>query len=557
MPESLIQYEGGEVLASLEDRTITGLLIPFNEIGRTNAGRFMVEAGAIDLPADPAVITLNLDHDRSQPVGRATRVWEEAAGVMATFAIANTPAGDDALADALNPKGKRRRLSGEFHAIIKAAKAVGGNLWGSALVGMGAFPSAMVLAADTPDEPTATSSSRYVTEYTDEAGDTWRRVEETTTTITETSTVVVEEDPDAEEDPEGETTVPVTATATVPVTQIGGAPVAVEVQARQTDVRDVYAALNTLRSDRQNPEALAVLAALNDVTTTTLSGGVAPAHWLGQINQGIGYTRMYLPLGTVGTDISIAGKKGFKIKRGTEAVPVDKIDGAWAGDKTAIKSGNGFVQTAQSTRRNWALGEDIGREFYDLEGGQEVVASFLELLVEDYHRWADESALADFVSVGGAAVAADTTKYPATYPKALGMLIQGMLALGKIKADGRRDLPTFAIANDAAFEELAYASGGEQNLPAFVSIAINSALNGEAGLDNKITIVRGDVGAPITAGKGAVIVGANYGVHFDEVPNGPLKIDALEIARGGIDRAFHGYLQTFKARPEAFVKISL
>lgn len=555
MTDNLIQYEGGEVLASLEDRTITGLLIPFNEIGRTNAGRFMVEAGAIELPADPAVITLNLDHDRAQPVGRATRVWEDAAGVMASFAIANTPEGDAALADALSPTGKRRRLSGEFHAVIKAAKAVGGNLWGSALVGMGAFPSAMVLAADTPDEPTATSSSRYVTEFTDENGETWRRVEETTTTITETSTADPEASADAEEDPEGETTV--TASATVPPTLLTGAPGAVEVQARQIDKRDVFAALNTLRGDRQNPDALAVLAALNDVTTTSLSGGIQPPNWLGQINQGIAYSRMYLPLGTVGTNITINGKKGFKIKRGTEAVPVDKIDGAWAGDKTAIKSGNGFVQTAQSTRRNWALGEDIGREFYDLPGGEEVVASFLELLVEDYHRWSDEGALADYVAVAGAAVAADTTKYPATYPKALGMIIQGMLALGKIKADGRRDLPTFAIANDAAFEELAYASGGEQNLPAFVSIAINSALGGEAGLENKITIVRGDVGAPITATKGAVIVGAKYGVEFDELPNGPLQIDALEIARGGIDKALHGYLQTFKARSEAFVKISL
>ena len=91
----LIEYEGGDILANLEDRTITGLLIPFNELGHTNAGRFMVEAGAIALPSDPSVITLNTDHERSQPVGRGSRVWEEpSVGIMATFAIARTPVAD-------------------------------------------------------------------------------------------------------------------------------------------------------------------------------------------------------------------------------------------------------------------------------------------------------------------------------------------------------------------------------------------------------------------------------------------------------------------------------
>ena len=136
--DDLIEYEGGEILANLDDRTITGLLVPFNELGQTNAGRFMVEAGALALPSDPSVIGLNTDHDRSQPVGRATRVWQETKGIFASFRVAETPEGDAALADATNPNGKRRRLSGEFHTAIKAGKAVpgSGRLWGAALVPM-------------------------------------------------------------------------------------------------------------------------------------------------------------------------------------------------------------------------------------------------------------------------------------------------------------------------------------------------------------------------------------------------------------------------------------
>lgn len=124
MDPDLIEYEGGEVLANLDERTVTGLLVPFNELGHTNAGRFMVEAGALALPSDPAVISLNLDHDRSQNIGRASRVWEEPVGIMATFAIANTPEGDAYLADVASATPKRKCLSGEFHTAIKAGKAV-------------------------------------------------------------------------------------------------------------------------------------------------------------------------------------------------------------------------------------------------------------------------------------------------------------------------------------------------------------------------------------------------------------------------------------------------
>ena len=75
-------------------------------------------------------------------------MWETAEGIMATFVAAKTPAGDAALAEATDPNGKRKCLSAEFHATIKAGKAVAGNLWGAGLVERGAFPSAMVLASD-------------------------------------------------------------------------------------------------------------------------------------------------------------------------------------------------------------------------------------------------------------------------------------------------------------------------------------------------------------------------------------------------------------------------
>lgn len=574
MDPDLIEYEGGEVLASLEDRTVTGLLVPFNELGQTNAGRFIVEAGALALPSDPSVISLNLDHDRSLNVGRASRVWEEpAVGIMATFKIATTPEGDAYLADAVSPTGTRKCLSGEFHTAIQAGKAVpgSGRLWGGAGVRAGAFPSAMVLAED------RSSASKYITEYEDENGVKWRRVEETTTTTTETETgqettsvtTVTEETTGNEKEgtvPEETTTVEAGA---VPVTLAtpGGAP-ATTIQ-RLPALATIFAAIATsknrmaTKADKVAAEAVlaglpdvhVVLAALQDVVpggaTPLTAPGVVQPNWVGLIAQGVPYVREYINLHKPGTEISLGGKKGFKVKRGTSAAPVTgNFDGTYAGNKSEVKSYKGFTTAHESVLDQFAIAEDFARIFFDLPGGAEAVAAFISLIVEDHLVWSDETALEYIVETAGAPIAPTTAAYPAAYPDALGMLIQGILTVKRKKADGRRDVPTYAIANDEAFEQIVYAAGGEQNLPAFVSIAMNTLGNG--AVDGSVQVVNGDVGIVETP---AVIVGADYAIDFDEPAGGPLLIDAIDIAKAGIDKAVHGYLQTFVKRPEAIVLI--
>ena len=574
MTTKTIRFEGGDVLADLNERTITGLLLPYNEEGATNVGRFQVKAGAVSLPADPSVIGLNVGHDRTGTVGRATRVWEEATGVMATFQIARTTEGDQALASAVRG-GTLRKLSAEFGpALVEAGELVAGKakLWGAALVGRGAFPSAQVLAEeatdDDDDDEAATgdaevvSSSSNTSEYTDEAGITWRRVEESETATAETAdgtttttTTVVEEtttDPETEEEePTMATTPQALATA--------GAPAA-RTNERETDPRDEYrqvlAAVATARIQRgHDPAAMQVLAALSDVTvggTGALPGtGVIQPSWVGHLFQGIPYVREYVTLGKLGTDISLEGKKGFKVFRGTSASPVvGNFDGAWTGNKTEVKSYKGFSTPHTSTRRNFAIAEDIGREFRDLPGGEEVLDAFLRLIAEDYLVQSDDWALEDWISTAGTPVAPVTTKFSDNYPEALGMIIQGILAVKRKKADGRRDTPSFAILNEAGYEDLLYAAGGDENLPAFVSIAISTATEGK--VDGNVQIVQGETGIEDTT---SAIVGADYAIEFDEVPGGPLHISALYIAKGGIDEAVHGYLQTFVVRSEAVVLV--
>ena len=565
MPQ--IQIEGGEVLANLDDRTLTGLLLPFGEEGRTNVGRFTVMAGDIAVPADPSVVSLNEDHDRFQPIGRATRLWETTAGIMATFAIGRTPAGDAALADPT-----RRCLSAEFKTGIKNGRATGGILAAAAKVARGAFPSAQVLAADAdaddeaavlePGDAATVAEDHSEAVYTDEEGRTYRRTYDSVTTeaVTEngiettTTITTTEEETDADAEVTTEQENEVSATA-IPATHRGAAPVAPKAQTGPS-AAEIFAAFAIVKApDLGGPgtsraDAEGVLAALQDITTELAAGGeVARPNWLGQLYQGIPYEREYITLGTLGTNITLAGKQGYTLHRGTAAAPVNSLGQTWAGNKTEIGSGVGFTKAQTSSLLRWAFGADIAREFFDLPGAEEAIEAFFRLVLEDHLIWSDTRALETWRLVAGLPIASET--YPGVdghdYGDALGMVIQGILAVKAKKKDGRRDTPTFIIANEIAYKQLIYTP--KDLIPEFVSFTASTDWQGSG---DGLVLVVGDTGIETTP---AVIVGAGKAVEFDELPGGPLRIDALDLAKGGVDRAIHAYLQTFIVREEAVVQI--
>ncbi|WP_298038333.1 hypothetical protein [uncultured Microbacterium sp.] len=549
-----IQIQGGEILADLDERSMTGLLLPYGEEGRTNAGRFKVMAGDIAIPADPSVVSLNVDHDRFQPIGRATRIWEQREGIMATFSIGRTPEGDRALEEIA--AGTRRCLSAEFKTGIKDGRSTGGVLAAAAQVVRGAFPSAEVLAEDTPEDEDGDTIAEEHTEtvYTNEYGKTYRRAYDSETTEkqteagTETTTVttITEEETDADAEVETEQETEVSATVQLPKTPGKTAP-------RGPSGQEILASIATLRRNPLDAGASEVLAALSDIKLTGTgalpAAGVLQPNWLGQLELGTPFVREVVPLLKTGTDIHAGGKKAFKFNRGTSGNPTWG-DGTWAGNKTEINSGVGFTTTVESALLRYARGADIGREFFDLPGGQEVIEAYLRELVIDHAQWSDAKALALIVQHAGTPVA--PTVYPGVdghdYAGAMGQLIQGILAVKRRKADGRKDTPTFAIANDAAYEELIYTP--KDLIPEFVSFDVNT--DGTATADGKVHVINADTGIKDTA---SVIVGADYAIELDELAGGPLHVDALELAKGGIDKAVHGYLQTFVARPEAIVHI--
>lgn len=160
--------------ADVESRVISGRIVPFNEVGTPNIGRTMFLEDSIQIP-EVSAIKLNLEHDRTKPVGRATKIESKADGIYADFKIANTTAGSDALVEAA--EGLRPAFS--IEAVGQEAEVIDGvtvfsraELVGVALVTNPAFSSAEITkvaaseAEETPVSEETTIEEESVSENT-------------------------------------------------------------------------------------------------------------------------------------------------------------------------------------------------------------------------------------------------------------------------------------------------------------------------------------------------------------------------------------------------------
>lgn len=77
-------------------RTITGRIVAFNEPGNTSWGKTEFAPGSIEATS----IMLNLEHDQTRRIGKTLSIESTDTEIIATFKIAATTAGNDALIEA-------------------------------------------------------------------------------------------------------------------------------------------------------------------------------------------------------------------------------------------------------------------------------------------------------------------------------------------------------------------------------------------------------------------------------------------------------------------------
>jgi HK97 family phage prohead protease/HK97 family phage major capsid protein len=167
--------EAASIECSEERREISGKIVPMGtgEIGNTNMGGVVFEAGSIDI-ADVSKIKLLSQHDMKKPVGRMIAAETRADGIYATFKLSRSTGGNDALVMAqeglvsglsVGAEVLASKPSRDGHTVVTSAK-----LKEVSLVTEPAFKSAQVLeiAAEEslPVEPIQPESEPQVEEST-------------------------------------------------------------------------------------------------------------------------------------------------------------------------------------------------------------------------------------------------------------------------------------------------------------------------------------------------------------------------------------------------------
>jgi len=523
-----VKIEAGSLYANTEDRVVSGLLLPYGEIGKTNLGRFSVDAGAVTIPADPSVVTLNVQHDHEEPVGRAVALADTAAGIVGTFKVANTPEGDTVLAEIAS--GTRKKLSAEVkNVVIRAGKAVGGTLFGAAVVVEGAFPSAALLAElaeDTVEGEENVAEDTLKAEVLEVIPNPEGNVEEIVTDdlpdqvivdvvnpvdgAVEQTTFVPETQPNTQGvNPMGAATAPdqLQAAKAAPVNESLPAVMNQLASAAKSGSRSLFAEI----AKRDDAKAVTSLfAALSDVEYDSVGSAGINTHqpqWLGELWTGRTYERKFIPLISSGSMTALT----MNAWRWTTKPAVS----VWNGNKEAVPSNEPATESFEVTGVRYAGAHDWAREFRDF-GRTDVIESALRGMTESYAKVTDLATLT--------ALVAGATDVVATGTGAWDRIMDGVEAVLPYA------VPTFAVIATDLYRQLLLTSNND------ALAYLTAGLGLEGGTAAGFAIVPSD---QLAAGN--VLVGAREAAISFELPGAPIRVEAENVAQGGFDMGLFGY----------------
>lgn len=490
----------GDLFANVEDRTIKGLLIPYGEASRTNltgTEPIMFSKGTITIPRDVTMVGLNLNHDRFTWAGRVTELEDTDAGMVATFSVANTDEGDEALAAV--QAGRLTKLSAEVVKLVRdGARAVSSKLTGAALVDDGAFASAALFALGDVETIEPTEEAPADSEQPDEPAD------------------------QEEEETVAEATVPTGLPAPAPAVVKEKQPTKGEMFASIEAVWRGNASMDTVqRVQSFMQQERSALFALNDVDydgTDGVGAKMTRPAWIGEVPDGTTYAQKFAPLFGQQTLTALA-MSGWKW--GVKPAGDD-----WAGNKTAIASNTPTIVPVTESANRWAGGHDIAREHIDFQTPG-FFDAYNAAMRESFDRWLDIDIVLTEALAGATDVEADD---PAGLDIGAGWsaVIDGAAAIVDAGLT-----PTSAVVASALWKSMA-------KLPTSDVLGYLNAqlsLTGEGRLDSFSIIPA----APTQLTAGHVLVVAKSAADVYTLPGSPIRAEAQNIANGGIDVGFFGY----------------
>jgi hypothetical protein len=530
------------VAAGQASRTMTGLAAPWGEEGFTSAGKLIFQRGSLRLPTELSRVKL-VDYHQTPPqaIGYATSAQDTEHGLVMAFQLGSTAAASQALVEA--SEGLRDAFSvelGDYDA-PDGLTVVDGLVTAVALVPIPAFANARVtsVAAAHHDEGNSTMTDT-------QASTEPQATAAATQTIAVTGPVVEAPAPAPAPDEQAADAAQVQAAFARALRGDNGAAAllaslvgADSGPARRPDElsgphsggrvtsygrADVEAALSrVIRGESRHPS---LEAALSDVINTNVYEVVGQDSYVGQLWSAKTYSRRFVPL------LRQAALTSWRVrgwKWGTRPGGA-----AYAGDKAAIPSNSPTVLPAEEEATRWAGGHDLDIKFKHF-GDTEFLNAYATAMTEDYAVDSDAVARAFILASASTPTGWDTLG--AGKSLIYGAMLAGDLMSEQLDQDVEPDYYIVSRADFRAIIDLV-----EDDKPAFMAAF---------GVDpSKFIRSSAQTTGIITAG----LTGAGT---WYELGGSPIRMEALDLVKGGVDEAFFGYHATLLHDDRGIVKVDI
>lgn len=482
------RVNGRLLTASAESRTLNYLLIPYGEQGSPSGGPLTINAGTVRIPDEPIVV--NMQHDAHRPVGKTTRIEETDAGIEVSVQIANTTLGNDLLEEVAF--GLRTGISCELDECVRA----GGILQDSILTGAGfvtepAFASARVMAELTETEKEAVTKIRDLLDTLDAEPE---------------ETEPVDENPfDNEKE---DTNVSENASISAELITAGRK----NVNADKSTLGAVVAKIAGASTGSESQ----ITAALTDIEGGPIFDGTSQPQWLGELWSGRDYKQRFAGL-VSHQSLTSPKATGWKF---TETPTV----AAWAGFPNEIATSDVGVELVEVSAKRLAGGWVMDRALVDF-GQTEFINQFFRFATDDYARKIDNEVV---THISNSAVAITGGAPVAGISPAAAKIVDGALHL----LTTQDVLADYAIIGTDLYRSLLLTPKDQ------VFEYLNSALGLEEGSLAGFSIIP----TALPALQGKAVVGNRSASTLFELPGAsPVRVSALDIARGGVENALYGY----------------
>lgn len=526
---------GGEAHASSTGRVVSGLVLPWDQIGKTTAGPLKIRRKAARVPADLMRCKLHLNHTGTphhRVVGHAISAEYRDDGLYMSFRVAATEDGDRAMLDVT--EHVRDAFSAELAAIRRDGDDVFDSVMtGVALVDTPAFDEARVLEVHAsayhpiPTEtPTNTGGNPMNIKalikslIADGLTEAEARAKAKLIYGDEADTVQLDDEAPADgaaadgadgAAAEGESAAasytPRPAVVPQRVRERSAAPA--EISLSQ--------AVDAVHAIQTGHAADVAHAALTNITNSSMVDATPP-QWLGELWSGRSVPRRIIPL------MGHRPLTSWRIQafKWTQRPAV----AAYAGDKNEIPTNAVAIAPYEAEATRWAGGHDLDRKFYDF-GDREILDSYWRAMNESYAVVTDANA-ADWIVANATAAG--------TAPDLFQAILTGQSAV----EDALNVGADYVLANPA--DKLSLLSITAANAPAYASLF---------GVNFNAVVWTKRVPAK------TVVVGAKAAATHYELPGSPLRVEAEHLSHGGRDAALFGYTALTLDNGAGLVKVTI